>query len=163
MLILKILWHINALIKKIFYKIIFGKKIIWGKHVTFRKNFSLVIDEGEVFIGNNVFFNNGCSIVSHKSIKVGDNCIFGENVKIYDHNHKFAEYNTEKKYQGYSSAEIKIGKNCWLANNVILLKGAEIGDNSVIGAGCIIKSKIPANVVVTLNDNYTIDKIKYKK
>lgn len=162
MFILKFLWHCNAYLKMIFYKIIFRNNIKWGKHVTFRKNFSLVIDGGKVFIGDNVFFNNGCSIVSHKAIDIGENCIFGENVKIYDHNHKFAEYNTAKKYQGFSSSEIKVGKNCWLANNVILLKGAEIGDNSVIGAGCIIKSKIPANVIVTLKTNYNIKEINYR-
>ncbi|WP_304153542.1 acyltransferase [Megamonas hypermegale] len=162
MILLKFLWHINAFIKIIFYKMIFGKKIKWGKHVTFRENFSLVVDGGKVVIGNNVFFNNNCSIVSHKSIIIGENCIFGEGVKIYDHNHKFAKYNVEKKYQGFSSSEIKIGKNCWLANNVIILKGAEIGDNSVIGAGCVIKNKIPANVIVSLSGDYNIQKIRYR-
>ncbi|HRM59399.1 MAG TPA: acyltransferase, partial [Megamonas funiformis] len=111
--------------------------------------------------GNNVFFNNYCSIVSHESISIGDNCIFGENVKIYDHNHRF-NINDIKKNQGFSSQKIKIGKNCWLANNVILLKGAEIGDNTVIGAGCIIKGKIPSNMIVTLKSDFNILNINYK-
>lgn len=34
-------------------------KFIVGKHVTFRKDFFLMIDnKGEVSIGNDVFFNN---------------------------------------------------------------------------------------------------------
>lgn len=161
MYVLKVFWHLNALIKIFFYKIIFGSKLKMGKNITFRKGFSLLVDGGKVSIGNNVFFNNYCSIVSHESIIIGDNCIFGENVKIYDHNHRF-NTNDIKKNQGFSSQEIKIGKNCWLANNVILLKGAEIGDNSVIGAGCIIKEKIPDNVVVTVKYDFNILDIYYK-
>lgn len=161
MYVLKIFWHLNALIKIFFYKIIFGSKLKMGKNITFRKGFSLLVDGRKVSIGNNVFFNNYCSIVSHEAIIIGDNCIFGENVKIYDHNHRF-NTNDIKKNQGFSSQEIQIGKNCWLANNVILLKGAEIGDNSVIGAGCIIKEKIPANVIVRKNDKYDFQKIEYR-
>lgn len=161
MYILKVFWHLNALLKIFFYKIIFGNRLRIGKNVTFRKGFSLLVDGGKISIGNNVFFNNYCSIVSHESVIIGDNCIFGENVKIYDHNHRFNN-NDVKKNQGFSSKEIKIGKNCWLANNVILLKGAEIGDNSVIGAGCIIKGKIPADVIVRKNDKYDFQKIEYR-
>jgi acetyltransferase-like isoleucine patch superfamily enzyme len=161
MYILKVFWHLNALIKIFFYKIIFGSKLKMGKNITFRKGFSLLVDGGKVSIGNNVFFNNYCSIVSHESIIIGDNCIFGENVKIYDHNHRF-NINDIKKNQGFSSQEIKIGKNCWLANNVILLKEAEIGDNTVIGAGCIIKEKIPSNMIVTLKSDFNILNINYK-
>lgn len=159
--ILKIFWHLNAFIKLFFYKIIFGSKLKVGKNVTFRKGFSLLADGGKISIGDNVFFNNYCSIVSHASITIGDNCIFGENVKIYDNNHNFNSKDT-KKNQGFSSQAIKIGKNCWLANNVVLLKGAEIGDNSVIGAGCIIKEKIPADVIVRKNDKYDFQKIEYR-
>ena len=47
--------------------------------------FVLWTGEG-VKIGDNVFFNNGTSIAAKEKIEIGDNCIFGENVKIYDHN-----------------------------------------------------------------------------
>ena len=49
----------------------------------------------------------------------------------------------------YSGAEfdepVVIGENVFIGLNVIILKGAEIGDNSVIGAGSIVRGKIPAN------------------
>ena len=63
MLILKIYFYISAIIKKIIYKIIYGKKIIFSKRVTFRKSFSLMIGKKAfVKIGNNTFFNNYCSV-----------------------------------------------------------------------------------------------------
>ena len=37
-----------------------------------------------------------------------------------------------------------VGNNVWIGSNVILLKGCEIGDNSVIAAGAVVDKMIPA-------------------
>lgn len=149
MIVLKFIYHIKAMIKKIFFKIIFGKNISFGKGSTFRKGFSIAIEEGGVIrIGENVYFNNFCSINSLSSIDIGDGCIFGENVKIYDHNHRFSEKEKKIMEQGYSKTPIKIGSDCWIGSNVTILKGVNIGDNVIIGAGSIIDKDIPSNFIV---------------
>ena len=100
-------------------------------------------------IGRNVFFNHDCSITcSGSSVTIGDGTIFGENVKIYDHNHCYKDVTRPIKEQGYTSAPVTIGKHCWIASNVVILKGVTIGDNSVIGAGCIIHKDVPEGKVV---------------
>ena len=77
MLILKLYYHILAEIKKVFYKLIYGKRIKFGKGVTFRKGFSLMIEKNAyVEIGEGCFFNNYCSINAMNKIKIGNNCIF---------------------------------------------------------------------------------------
>ena len=59
MVFLKIIYHLKAIIKKTFFKIIFGKHITFGKGSTFRKGFSIAIEEdGIIKIGENVYFNN---------------------------------------------------------------------------------------------------------
>lgn len=98
-------------------------------------------------IGDNVFFNNYCSINAKDSITIGNDTIFGENVRIYDHNHTFSEKDILIRYQGYTVAPIIIGNNCWICSNVIILKGVTIGDNVVIGAGCVISTDIPSNSI----------------
>ena len=40
-----------------------------------------------------------------------------------------------------------MGRSCWIASDVVLLKGADIGDNCVIGAGSVVTKDIPANTV----------------
>lgn len=96
--------------KKIFYKIIYGKHIKFGKGITFRKGFSLVIEDGAfVTIGDGCFFNNYCSINAKKRIDIGNNCLFGENVKIYDHNHIFKYKEELIKKQGFTHKPILIG------------------------------------------------------
>lgn len=126
-----------------------GGKIKVGKRFTFRRGFSLMIDRGgEVIIGDNVFFNNYCSLNANERIVIGDGTIFGENVRVYDHNHCYRNPDVPIKEQGFSSAPVSIGKHCWLASNVVILKGVTIGDNCVIGAGCVIHKDVPENTVV---------------
>lgn len=148
MLILKIFYHIKSLIKLLFYRIIYLGKLRVGKHVTFRNRFNLAIESGRVEIGNNVFFNNDCSITALENIVIGDNCIFGENVKLYDHNHKYKNKNELIYNQGFSTGKITIGKNCWIGSNVVILKGVTIGDNSVIGAGVVLFKNVVSDAVV---------------
>ena len=152
MLFLKLSYHINAAIKKFFLKGIYSKRFVFGEKFTFRKSFEIMIGrDGKVKIGDNCFFNNYCSIFSNKKIKIGNGTIFGENVKIYDHNHRFKDQNVLIKNQGYSNGEIFIGDNCWIGSNVTILKGAKIGNNCVIGAGCIIKGEVPNCTIVVVN------------
>lgn len=114
----------------------------------FRKGFSVFIENGAlVSIGENVFFNNYCSITARQKVVIGNNCIFGENVKIYDHNHKYKGADLIR-LQGFSEEEIIVGEDCWIGSNVTILKGVKIGRHSVIGAGVIVYKNIPENSVV---------------
>lgn len=152
MIFLKIIYHVQAIVWMWFLKLFYrfgGARFIVGKHVTFRKGFSMMIGKnGEVNIGNNVFFNNYCSLNAIERIIIGDGTIFGENVKVYDHNHCYQDPNVPIKEQGFTSAPVNIGKHCWIASNVVILKGVTIGDNCVIGAGCVIYKDVPEESVM---------------
>lgn len=150
MIILKILFRINCLFKLIFFKVIYGNKICFGSGFNFRKGFSLIIHgkSASVNIGNNVFFNNYCTVAAMKNITIGNDTIFGENVKIYDHNHKYKDIHIPLKNQGYTSESIIIGENCWIGSNVVILKGVTIGNHSIIGAGNVIYKNVPENSVL---------------
>lgn len=161
MIILKAWYHFFVLIKYFFLKSIYGKQIIIGKNTTWRKSLSVMIDKGaKVTIGDNCFFNNYCSINALKSISIGSGTVFGENVKIYDHNHRFANLNVSIKEQGYSVGEVKIGNHCWIGTNVVILKGASIGDNCVIGAGCVISGSIPKDTIVRNSNKYQCEAVR---
>ncbi len=162
MLVLKLYYHIISFVKKIFYKIIYGKHIKFGKKVTFRKGFSLMIDKkASVIIGDGCFFNNFCAINAMENIEIGKNCLFGENVKIYDHNHIFTKKETLIKDQGFKTEKIKIEDNCWICSDVVILKGTEIGENSVIGAGIVLNENVTKNSIIKSQNNYKMEKIQY--
>lgn len=135
-----------------------------GKNFAFRKRFNLRIKKNSrVDIGSNVFFNNDCSINCMGKINIGNNCIFGEGVKLYDHNHKFLDESELIRKQGYKISKISIKDNCWIGSNVVILQGVTIGKNSIIGSGCIVYKDIPDKSIVKNLQNQNIlniDEIK---
>jgi acetyltransferase-like isoleucine patch superfamily enzyme len=119
-----------------------------------RDNFKIYIGHnGKLIIGKSNFFNNSCSINCVREIEIGDNNQFGENVLMYDHNHKYSDKNKLISEQGFKTGKIKIGNNCWIGSNVIILKNVEIGDNVIIGAGCIIHKSIASDSVIINQQN----------
>ena len=156
MKVIKLWCHIKAAVKKLAYKLIYGSKLKIGKGTTWRNEFHIAIEGGKIDIGDNCFFNNGCSINSLEHIAIGEGTIFGSNSHVYDHNHKFRNQQQSIKDQGYSTGETKIGKHCWIGTNVVILKGVTIGDNVVIGAGCVVDCDIPANSIVKCSGNIEV-------
>lgn len=158
MLVLKLIYHITSAIEKIWYKLIFGNNFKYGKGFNFRKGFSMAIEEGGVIeIGKCCFFNNYCSLNALSKISIGDNCIFGENVRIYDHNHRFSDKTKGIMEEGYSKEPVIIGKDCWIGSNVTILKGVKIGDNVIIGAGVVVNEDIPSNMVIRANNELLME------
>lgn len=101
--------------------------------IAIRKNSSLII-------GKNCFFNRDCSIVSRIKVEIGDNCMFGEQVKIYDNNHQIS--NGQIYRDKYDVEAILIGNNCWIANDVNILKGSIIPSNTVIASMSLVNKKL---------------------
>lgn len=161
---MKMFFHINAFLKKIILFFIFNGRFKVGKYTTWRRRFNIMISKNaKIVIGKSCFFNNDCSINAENEIIIGDNSIFGENVKIYDHNHKFRNCNLSIKEQGYKKRNVYIGNNCWIGSNVTILSGTEIADRCVIGANCVINGKIGYGTLVKMSNNLKCEKINFNE
>ena len=140
-----------------------GYKIDIG-NVTFRENCMIRVRQaGMLNLGNNIGFNRGCSINCLNSITIGDDCLFGESVKLYDHNHRFRDNTELIERQGYTLGKISIGNNCWIGSNVVILKNVTIGDNVVIGANCLVYKDVPSNTLVKSTGDIEFQPIGYSK
>lgn len=126
------------------------KKFTIGNSASLRNFIHIFIQQNaSLEIGQNFFMNNFCSINCLESISIGNNTLFGENVKLYDHNHLYETDPTFKVHPDkFKTAPIKIGSNCWLGSNVTVLKGVTIGDNCIIGAGCVIYKDVSPNTII---------------
>lgn len=102
--------------------------------------------KGMLSIGEKTYMNRYCMISAHEEVTIGDGCMFGPGVKIFDNDHIYSPENgvTTK----LKTAPVRIGNHCWIASDVIILRGTTIGDKCVIGAGCIVKGNVPAGTVV---------------
>ena len=124
--------------KILYWKIKYGKNIKIGKNFTFRKRFIInMTKNGILEIGDNNGFNNDCSINCHEKIVIGNDNIFGENVKIYDHNHVFNDKNIDFK-RNFKSNTIEIGNENWIGSNVTILSKCKINNRNVVGANVVL-------------------------
>jgi len=135
-----------------------GKKIEIGE-LYIRGNTCVNTEgSGSLKIGNKVFINRNCIISCRDKIIIKDNCIIGPNVCIYDHDHKFGIHGVE---EGYLTDKIIIEENCWIGAGAVILKGAHIKKNSIIGAGTIVKGIYPENSII-YNKKETVIKECYQ-
>lgn len=145
-------WAIKCRMYRSLLKIVYRGRIQFGEKFTFRDGLHVIIeDKGSLKIGDRVFFNNYCSVNVLNKVTIGNDCLFGENVKIYDHNHGFKIEDMPFNAQPFKTSEIEIGHNCWFGSNVIILKGVHIGNNCVIAAGTIVKDNIEDGTILYSN------------
>lgn len=98
-----------------------------------------------ITLGKNFYANFGCVMLDPGEIIIGDNVLFGPRVSIYTARHAF---NAQERAAGACYAKpVKIGNNVWVGGGVHMDHGITIGDNTVIGAGSVITHDIPSNVV----------------
>ena len=125
-----------------------------GKGFRTRRNVEINARSGKITIGNNVFLNSGCIITAREAIAIGDGTRCGPNVIFYDHDHKMESGHILDNQ--YVCTPITIGKHVWIGAGTIILKGATIGDNSVIAAGSIVTGDIPANTTMVQKREKTL-------
>jgi len=93
-----------------------------------------------IIIGKDVFFNRNCSIVARGTIVIEDECMFGENVKIYDNDHLVKDGKIFSNQ--YNIKQVHIKKGSWIANDVNILKGSVIPQQSVIAAMSLVNLEL---------------------
>ena len=102
-----------------------------------------------VHFGKNIYANFNLTLVDDTHIYVGDYCQIGPNVVLATAGHPILPELREQAYQ--YNAPVRIGRNCWLGANVVVVPGVTIGDNVVVGAGSVVTHDLPDNVVAVGN------------
>ena len=125
-----------------------------GANVICRNFENFRVPSGKLILHDGVFINNSCSFNCMERIEIGAGAMMGEGVRFYDHDHVYTAEKIEK-WQ-WTTAPIRVGRDCWIGSNVTILKGVTIGDNTIIGAGCLIRNDIPSNSVVYNDGNLCI-------
>ncbi|EIG58450.1 DapH/DapD/GlmU-related protein [Bradyrhizobium sp. WSM1253] len=105
--------------------------------------------EGAVIeIGRNSGLS-GTVLCAHKGIQIGEGCLMGADVMIFDTDfhppdtldRRFAQVSPQ------NVSEVIVGNNVFIGTRSIVCKGVRIGDNAVIGAGSVVVGDVEPNSI----------------
>jgi acetyltransferase-like isoleucine patch superfamily enzyme len=107
---------------------------------------STLSETATVEIGTDCGFS-GTIISSASRISIGDRVMCGANVTITDTDWHAIDSQERRGGRPGQTAPVLIGDDVWLGMNVIVLKGVEIGSQTVIGAGSVVSRSLPSGVI----------------
>ena len=121
-------------------------------NVNIRNSFiEIVGDDCRITIGDDciVGYDSYLSAKEDKTqLFIGDGCMLSRNVKVMTSDghpiyHKGEIINAAKN--------ITLHKKVWLADNVTILKGVEVGEESVVGINSVLTKSIPSHSIAAGN------------
>ncbi|MEM1374196.1 MAG: sugar O-acetyltransferase [Pseudomonadota bacterium] len=108
------------------------------------------VDYGtNIFLGDDVFLNYGCTILDICPVRIGDRTQIGPMSQILAADHpRDAESRAAFLELG---APITIGRDVWIGGGALILPGVTIGDDAIVGAGAVVTRDIAPGQTVAGN------------
>jgi len=111
---------------------------IWGEDV-----------DGSLVLGNGTYIGGAHLAVTgnNKSISIGANCMLSDGITIRTgDSHAIIDMENGAKIN--DEKNVIIGSHVWLTQNVTVLKGTNIGENSIVGTGSIVSGHFGDNLLI---------------
>lgn len=99
---------------------------------------SLVI--GNVTVGENTWIGPFTVLDGSGGLTIGNNCSISAGVQIYSHDS--VQWAVSGGAIPYEYSMTKIGNNCYIGPNTIIIKGVNIGDNVIVGANSFVNKDL---------------------
>jgi len=132
------------------YKIIFKALAVWD--TLYMKAYINVCKARGMKIGN------GVKISSHVDfgpdpflIEIGDHTQIAEATRFVNHSETLKTLNRIGLDKTSIPGKIKIGKNCSIGYNCVILQNIQIGDNCILTTGSVLIHSMPSNSVFSGN------------
>jgi len=116
-----------------------GNKIYIGENCDLNQcEFWIEDDEGEILLkeNSNVMGNTRFIVLEGQKISLGEDCMLSKDIIFRTgDSHSITDLQNNRLNP---SKSIKIGNHVWVGNKVIVLKGVEFPENSIIGTGAVV-------------------------
>ena len=117
-------------------------RLVIGKWVHLGDDTRLRAHEGTLRIGDKVVFARDVTVNCYLDVEIGASTLVADSVYICDFDHRTDDVTVPIKDQGIVKSPVRIGPDCWLGTKVTVLRGADIGRGSVIGANSVARGTV---------------------
>lgn len=130
-------------------------QIVLQSRVTFGRECGIAVmtandsEPARLTIGDKTSFESGLSLNCQVGIEIGSNCVISWDVCILDTDFHQIIYNGGR--EPVKCAPIKIGDRVWIGARVTILKGVNIGEDSVVAAGSVVTKAFPPKSLIAGN------------
>lgn len=118
----------------------------------FSRGVHIALDHSSIHIGKNVKI--GAFTEIHGDVSIGaetliaPNCYFSSGTHSYKHSASLGiSLREADDCFPTPSRRVRLGSNCWICRNVVVLPGRVIGDNSVVGANLVVNQDLAGSRV----------------
>lgn len=106
------------------------------------------VPERGIVIGDRCVIGAGSTLTAHESIVIGDDVWFGNQVFVSDASHGYQDPETPIGCQLGAHQAVEVGAGSWIGHGTIILPGARIGRQVVVGAGSVVRGIVEDHAVV---------------
>jgi acetyltransferase-like isoleucine patch superfamily enzyme len=103
-----------------------------------------VYRNGRLALGRGCFVGHHATLAARYSVELGAGAFLAELVSVRDHDH---EVGLPPSSGRVDVAPVTIGTDVWLGAKVTVLRGARVGDRTVVGANAVVRGDLPSDVV----------------
>jgi acetyltransferase-like isoleucine patch superfamily enzyme len=103
-----------------------------------------VYDQGVLRFGAGSFVGHHSTLAARERIEIGDGAFLAELVSVRDHDH---EVGRPPASGAVTISPVVIGREAWIGCKVTVLRGAVIGDGTVVAANAVVRGTLPPGVV----------------
>jgi acetyltransferase-like isoleucine patch superfamily enzyme len=99
---------------------------------------------GRLALGAGCFVGHHATLAARDSVELGPGTFLAELVSVRDHDHAVGLPPSSGEVD---VTPVRIGADAWLGAKVTVLRGARVGDRTVVGANSVVRGDLPADVV----------------
>lgn len=123
--------------------------IVFGNLVTVGRFSAIVCKEADISIGSHVNIGTNVKIIAANNgkIEIGNSIDIGSGCHFSGGSYDYSDAGQLPSTRRVNTKGICLEDLAWIGAGVIILDGVSIGAKSIIGAGAVVTSDIPANTV----------------
>lgn len=120
-------------------------RIVLGAGVEIEDGTTLAVyDHGVLRVEAGSFVGHYCTLAARTRVELGEGTYLAELVSVRDHDHDVRAAPASGRI---ATDAVEIGARVWLGAKVTVLRGARIGNDTVVGANAVVRGELPPSVV----------------